>query len=498
MAFWHNALLRRTFIFMVAGLAGLAAIVAASLWLTERVDNTSDDVIQERQVRTLAAALLAFARDAETGQRGYLLTGERGYLAPYERAAPQVAPTLAQLKELAVRTPRIKDDTEAVARFFGQKMGELGRTVALQDAGQHAEALELVRSDVGKAAMDGLRTRLVAMVTDSDSRVSQLLAESQQATTALFWTNSLSSAWIIALALAAAWTVARYMRELSQARIAVVAANLSLEDRVKERTADLARANDEIQRFAYIVSHDLRAPLVNIVGFTSELETSMQDLQRFVAVARVSEEEAPLAAAALTAANADLPEAIGFVRASTGKMDRLINAILKLSREGRRELRPEPIDLHALFSAVAASVQHQLETKETKIEIADTLPTVVSDRLALDQVFGNLIDNAIKYLDPSRPGVISISARVQGSQIVTDIADNGRGIAAADHERIFELFRRSGLQNVRGEGIGLAHVRALVRRLGGDITVESQLGQGSRFRVTMPRVYVRRADQDKA
>jgi len=252
---------------------------------------------------------------------------------------------------------------------------------------------------------------------------------------------------------------------------------------VQERTAALTRANDEIQRFAYIVSHDLRSPLVNVMGFTSELEATLEPLRKFIAA------DAPdqmLRKDAKQAVDADIPEAVGFIRASTAKMDRLINAILKLSREGRRELNPEPVDLGKLLGQAAASVQHQLDEVGASIELPRQPPTIVTDRLALEQVVGNLLDNAVKYLSPGRIGKIALNASQKGSRIRLDVVDNGRGIAAQDHERVFELFRRAGTQDKPGEGIGLAHVRALVRRLGGDITVSSELGRGSTFHIDLP------------
>jgi signal transduction histidine kinase len=115
------------------------------------------------------------------------------------------------------------------------------------------------------------------------------------------------------------------------------------------------------------------------------------------------------------------------------------------------------------------------------------LPSLLSDRLALEQVFGNLLDNAVKYLDPARTGRIAIQGRVEENRLIFEVADNGRGIAPQDHERIFELFRRSGVQDRPGEGIGLAYVRTLIRRLQGEVTVESVPGQGSVFRITLPQ-----------
>ena len=146
----------------------------------------------------------------------------------------------------------------------------------------------------------------------------------------------------------------------------MVALNATLEDRVRERTAALSQANDEIQRFAYIVSHDLRSPLVNIMGFTSELETGIASLQKYLAS---GQPDAALAEEARVAADDDIPEAVRFIRASTGKMDGLINAILKLSREGRRTLQPEPVDLVRLSTQAAASLKHQLDEAGATIEL---------------------------------------------------------------------------------------------------------------------------------
>jgi signal transduction histidine kinase len=286
---------------------------------------------------------------------------------------------------------------------------------------------------------------------------------------------------IVLFAAGASWTVVQYTRELMAARVELQALNIGLEERVAERTEALTRANDEIQRFAYIVSHDLRSPLVNIMGFTSELETAMKSVGPFVAG------DANLAEKARLATEEDIPEALRFIRASTEKIDGLINAILKLSREGRRVLRAEPVDLVSLFENAAANVRHQTEEVGAEIALPASAPAVVSDRLALEQVVGNVVDNAVKYLTRDRPGRIVITAGETARHVHIDITDNGRGIAEQDHERIFELFRRAGAQDRPGEGIGLAHVRALVRRLGGDIIVQSELNRGTTFRIDLPR-----------
>jgi signal transduction histidine kinase len=129
---------------------------------------------------------------------------------------------------------------------------------------------------------------------------------------------------------------------------------------------------------------------------------------------------------------------------------------------------------------------HQAQAVNAKINIGE-LPTITSDRLALEQVFSNLMDNAVKYLRAGVPGSIVVRATESDEAITYEIHDNGRGIDAKDRERIFDLFRRSGIQDRPGDGIGLAHTRALVRRLGGSINVESEPDGGSVFKVTLPK-----------
>lgn len=280
--------------------------------------------------------------------------------------------------------------------------------------------------------------------------------------------------------------IAARTRELEFAREALIATNMDLETTVARRTLQLRDSIQEAQRFVYVASHDLRAPLVNIVGFTGELATALQRLKDFVA----SQEEAGIQSVpsdVTTAIREDIPEALDFIRASTSRMDRLINAILRLAREERRTLTPEIVPLDALLHAVADGLKSQLNTAGAELVIESPLPEIVGDRLSIEQVVANLIENAVKYLDPARPGHILVRGRDRGTRIELEVTDNGRGIDPRDHERIFELFRRAGQQDTDGEGIGLAHVRALVRRMDGSIAVVSRLGEGAKFTVDLPK-----------
>ena len=238
-----------------------------------------------------------------------------------------------------------------------------------------------------------------------------------------------------------------------------------------------------MQSYSYIVGHDLRAPLVNIMGFTSELERAAAIFSGYMKKPPAAR-DALTEKVALEAVDVDIPEALAFIRSSMRRMDDLINEILRLARAGSRQLSRDPLDLAVLLAETVANLQHRLDESGASVMLSSNLPHVVSDRLALQQIFGNLFDNAIKYADPSRQALIHVSGAAVGGNAAIEVADNGRGIAERDLERIFELFRRSGPQDRPGEGIGLAHARALVRRLGGDVTVRSVLGEGTTFTVT--------------
>ena len=139
-----------------------------------------------------------------------------------------------------------------------------------------------------------------------------------------------------------------------------------------------------------------------------------------------------------------------------------------------------------ILRGVVDNLAHRSGELGASIEVSPDLPNVVSDRLALEQIFSNLVENALKYQKPGRAGRIELRGARQGLRVVYEVQDNGRGIDPKDHDRVFDLFRRAGAQDQPGEGIGLAHVRALAYRLGGTVTCESALDQGATFRVSLP------------
>ena len=482
------ALVRSALLFIVVALVALISIVGVTLWLVDRTQVYSDTVLLTRQQRSGLADLRGLLQDAETGQRGYLLTGEDAYLQPYEDARGKVSAQLDRVRQLFRDEQSQVGAADRLSAIVNDKLSELNETVLVAKAGRSAEATDMVKTDRGRELMDEVRRLIGAMLTETEGRLATGIREQQESIFILRWVTILGALVILGVAGALAWMVVVYTRQLLQAQNDIQILNAGLEERVRERTADLARANDEIQRFAYIVTHDLRAPLVNIMGFTSELETSLAPIRSFMDSADKQPGLTTIPDDARLAVTEELPEAISFIRSSTRKMDGLINAILKLSREGRRTLNPERIDLGAFLKAVADAVRHQVVDAGGEVVIEGAVTPISSDRLALEQIFGNLLDNAVKYRAVERP--LSIRVRTDpapGNRVAVKIEDNGRGIAPSDHDRVFDLFRRSGAQDQPGEGLGLAHVRSMVRNLGGEISLASELGRGTTFTVTLPR-----------
>lgn len=492
---------RKTYISLTAlllllGLAALLGIVAASLVLVERTREQFGEVVAARQVRSGAADLLSMLQDMETGQRGYLLTEDEAYLEPYRQASGRVVPQFQALRGALEGYPELAPVLEQLSETLSAKLNEMERSIELFQGGERGRAVVLIESGRGNDLMERLRGDLARLRESAEVRLDLSVARQERSARLLNWVSILGGAVVVLVVAGAAWMIVVYTRDLLRARQDVERLNEELEERVRDRTAALGRANEEIQRFAYIVTHDLRAPLVNIMGFTAELETSLASLQAYVAKVvdpggkgeGGTADEDPATAEARTAIEQDLPEAIDFIRSSTRKMDGLINAILKISRDGRRPLKPERLELQDLLGTQLDSIRHQIIESDGTAELEVQVETLVSDRLSLEQVFGNLLDNAVKYQEPARPLALRVSVRPLGSSyLAVEIEDNGRGIAPQDHERVFELFRRSGSQDRPGEGIGLAHVRTLVRSLGGDITLRSEFGRGSTFRVQLPR-----------
>jgi signal transduction histidine kinase len=481
---------------LVAGLVVLTVISAGSVLLVNEARDDARWVVHTLEVESQISLVQLQLRRAESAQRGYLSTLLPAFQADFEEAIAQLTPALKRLSQSTIDNSVQRNILVELLPLIKQRIEEFRETIALAQTEHVNDAARIVREGTGRDVMghiddlaDQMRSeedRLFVLRTRSADR-SQTLAASLTAT---------GSGLVVVLAGISIFLVRRSARARDHAETQLRDNNLNLEATVDERTADLREANSEIQRFAYIVSHDLRSPLVNIMGFTSELDELRTDIFKRIGALRANATSVPPAPVADGTAEPvlegedkqllqDFSEALEFIKSSIAKMDRLITAILNLTREGRREFEPVRIDSRELIEAIVTTVAHQAAEAHAQIRI-EPLPEITTDRLALEQIFSNLIDNALKYLRPGVPGEVSVRGRTKLGFAIFEIADNGRGIDPKDHQRIFDLFRRAGTQDKPGQGIGLAHVRALVRRLGGTMSVSSELDNGSTFTITLP------------
>jgi signal transduction histidine kinase len=255
---------------------------------------------------------------------------------------------------------------------------------------------------------------------------------------------------------------------------------------LERKNRDLERANREIRDFAYIVAHDLRAPLVNLNGFVNEAEFAFYEIQTALQQVAPHLDEATRAKAS-RAAEQDMPEALAYLQTNAAQMRALIDQVLKIARVGKQEVRLQAVDLHATAKKLTTSMTHQLDERGVELHFGQ-LPTIQADPALLEQVLNNLLDNAIKYLVPGRPAQIELYAERVPDEVIIHVKDNGRGIDKADHDRVFQLFRRArNVEGVPGEGFGLPYVQSIIQRQGGRIWFESTLDKGTTFSFSLPQ-----------
>jgi signal transduction histidine kinase len=255
----------------------------------------------------------------------------------------------------------------------------------------------------------------------------------------------------------------RAEQALDQARADLKAHAEELEQTVAERTAQLRESNAELEAFSFSLSHDLRAPLRSIQGFT---QLALEDCRE---------------ALGPHAANLDK------VLSATRRMDRLIRDVLAFSRVSRTKMNVHPLDLEKLVRAIA-NERPDLQPPRANILVDGPLPTILGDEASLTQCVTNLLDNAVKFMAADIMPKVIISSEPAADKVRFLFADNGIGIDPRALPAIFDMFHRAhGATKYEGSGIGLAIVRKAVERMAGAVGVESEPGKGSRFWIELPK-----------
>lgn len=429
------------------------------------------------QVVHQVESVLASAVDAETGERGFLISGMETYLEPYTIARRDLPGELDRLQALtadnAIQRERVADMRATLSR----RLAVLQRAVDMRRKGGPDLSAPLLIAGPGKVEMDHVRSVAAAMEAEEDRLLAVRRVSTDSSTTraqiAVIFASFLDGLLILfALLQFARERRLRVAAEITGARLAIAQQetevraqeiqqlNETLEERVRMRTAELERINRELEAFSYSVSHDLRAPLRTIDGFSLALQedysTTIDDAGR---------------------------DYIGRVRGGVQRMGQLIDALLQLSRITRAEIVREDFSMSGLAESVASDLQEQNKDRDITFHIAQGLSAYADPRLtriALE----NLLGNAVKFT--SKVPRANIEFGWDNDQNAWFVHDNGAGFDMTYADKLFGAFNRlHGDKDFRGSGIGLATVARVVHGHHGRIWAKGAVNQGATFWFTL-------------
>jgi PAS domain S-box-containing protein len=255
------------------------------------------------------------------------------------------------------------------------------------------------------------------------------------------------------------------------------------EAELQQFTAELAEKNKELETIVYTVSHDLRSPLVNVQGFGKQLSRACDSIRAAITAGNGTVSALELRQPVDVA----IPQALRFINAGVNKMESLLAGLLRYSRLGRVTLTIAPLDMGRLLGEILAAMKFQLDEAKAEVRVGP-LPACLGDGPHTSQVFANLLDNALKYRDPSRQLLVSIGGQVENGRAIYTVADNGIGIAVEHQAKVFDIFHRLNPDITIGEGLGLTIAQRVLERQRGQIWIESREGAGSTFFVSLPAV----------
>jgi signal transduction histidine kinase len=468
-------------IFVPAFLIATIVIVALNAWFAFRsvaVLLDGEEWVQHTwKVINQVEIVIGSAKDAETGNRGYLLTGDGSYLAPYTSALQELPVEMERLKQLTVDNESQQLRVIEMRAVLEQRVSLLQQGISLRQSGAVDTVHVMVLSGTGKVQMDHLRN----IADDMEAEERRLLKtriertkESSLRTRATLGIASFIDLLLVILMFryysrersqrvaaeesAERLAVARSDAEANAAE--VLALNKTLEERVQLRTAELETTNRELEAFSYSVSHDLRAPLRTIDGFSLALEEDYAE--------------------AVDAVGKDY---IKRVRSGVQRMGELIDALLQLSRITRATITREHFNLTDLARMVVAELREQTPGREMTFNIEENLE-VDADPKLLRVALENLLGNAVKFSAKIPHAIIDFGW--DNTRNAWFIRDNGAGFDMHYAEKLFNAFNRlHGDRDFKGSGIGLATVARVIRRHHGTIWADSVVDHGATFWFTL-------------
>jgi signal transduction histidine kinase len=426
-----------------------------------QAQNTEIEILSAQNLRSSLNNLLVLAQDAETSERGFLLTGDEQYLGPFQQAKLQIKTQIELSRNLFKDHPELHDSVEQLIHRIQFKFDQVDKVLAIQQASGFTAALQYLKNGTDRDTMDAIRSSADKMQVQLANELANAYEHQRSMDRAIFIFFLVSTAVSIVVLISLYYTVLDYIHGQEAAQSELSKLNANLEKRIAERTQELQDTNEELQQFAYVASHDLQEPLRTITSFTQLLAARYRG--------KLDE---------------DADEFISYIVSSSRRMSDLINGLLALVRLRKAGKPLTPVSLDKLLSDALTSLQAAIHESGAVVD-ADPLPTLAVDALQFTQLFQNLIGNAIKYCGPQAP-VVKISARRSSSEWLFSVKDNGQGFDPQYAERIFGLFQRLQNREVDGTGMGLSISRRIVERHGGKIWAESQPGAGSTFYVSLP------------
>lgn len=420
--------------------------VAGMLKASELVEHTRD-VMDELD------AVLSALKDAETAQRGFLLTGQEAYLEPYAQASPLVGQHILNLRTLLSDNPGQQRQLDNAEQLATAKLEFIRRGIKVRQNRESGQLVSVETLELGKQTMDDVR-RVIAEMKEAENK---LLTVRQQAAAAAARQTLLVIPFVSLLAVGmTAFSFIAIYKELTRRQRAEV--------QTQTLNQELARSNRELQDFAYVASHDLQEPLRKIQAFGDRLKTKYGP--------------------ALTDEGRDY---LDRMQKSAHRMHTLINDLLAYSRVATKGQPFTPVDLNQVARDVLSDLEVRTQQSGGQVEMGE-LPVLEADPLQMRQLLQNLIGNALKFYRPEHPPVVRVTAEtVDDGLCQISVADNGIGFDEKYLDRIFTPFQRlHGRNEYEGTGMGLAVCRRIAERHGGAITAQSIPGQGTTFLVTLP------------
>jgi signal transduction histidine kinase len=458
-----NTLLQRTR-YLNVWLGCLPALLAFAAYTisAEHIESVRATLATDNFIGDLST-LFSSVKDAETGQRGYLLTGRELYLQPYENSLRVLDRQLSTTEKEAFAEGVSRPQIARIRDLVTAKIAELRLTLELKRTKGVDAALHEVDSGRGQRYMNQLRDSIAEIISAQRKTLLARLEHQRRDQLLLEWVLGIGVGSGLFTLYLSVRTAELYRLERDRAETEIRLANETLELRVKERTGELERSNSDLLQFAYIASHDLQEPLRTIGSYIGLI--SRRYSNQFDEAGQTY---------------------LRFAVEGASRMQTLINDLLQYSRAGTQAVVKSRVPAEQIVTMALRNLEVSIRESGALIHCSE-LPVILSDGPKLTQVFQNLIGNALKFRKPGLAPEVTIRATRESDVWVFTVSDNGIGFEEKYTDRIFQVFQRlHGLGKYPGNGIGLAISRRIVEHHGGRLWAVSTPGQGSAFSFSIP------------